>query len=730
MKKLLALFFLFTSAAFAQNAQRISWIAAPDGRAMSGQTISVCLYVSSSYTNGVYTGPVPCTPTVTLFADVLLAVPITPPFLTNSQGVYSYWVTPGNYTECVTGPNVTGICYALTLGGGGSGSGGTVTNLSGAFTAGQPIIASGITTADVTNGPINLAGGAPYVIGVLPVTNFCASTGASSTTFCRGDGTWSAPPATGSTVSINGTNLFSINLNSIAPAADSGFLTCTFKVSGSNTILECPFGNTSTTFLAGNGNAVTATAFAATPTQCSGGSPIATGIAANGNANCTSAGGGPGSGTANALAVWNPTPTSLGSILGSVTGYQLTATNGAAPAFSAPGITERNNSGSTDAILCDSATTVQDRYKLVIETNATSTAVTLPDQSTSGCGSNFTYAVAAGGSGTVTTSRTSTNTFSILNGTSLTTGATSFPLTSGQCATVSGDGGTIYYVRVNCGSGSGGGGLTSFTSGNFSPLFTTSLGGSPTTSPALTFNASNAGAGTVFGNPTGGSAPAIFTANPVVTSLTAGTGGPACTWSSGNAGGLCSTNGTPMTGVAGASMLWPDGNNQAYNWESNISGVPGALSTQHLPINLTLQGSAYTNATTSFTSVVGGSGPTLAFTANASTAYGGSCYLIYSASASTAGPKIQFTGPAAPTAVNYSAQFQLTATPTYADSAAASAFSTSQTAGTAVTASTLLAVRIDFSLINGTTAGTVTLQAAANGTGTLTLEPGSRCTFQ
>ena len=43
-----------------------------------------------------------------------------------------------------------------------------------------------------------------------------------------------------------------------------------------------------------SGNAGTATALASTPTQCSGGTPIATGIGANGNANCTSAGAGSG----------------------------------------------------------------------------------------------------------------------------------------------------------------------------------------------------------------------------------------------------------------------------------------------------------------------------------------------------------------------------------------------------------------------------------------------------
>jgi len=42
------------------------------------------------------------------------------------------------------------------------------------------------------------------------------------------------------------------------------------------------------------GNAATATALSATPTQCSGGTPLSTGIQANGNANCTSGAGGAG----------------------------------------------------------------------------------------------------------------------------------------------------------------------------------------------------------------------------------------------------------------------------------------------------------------------------------------------------------------------------------------------------------------------------------------------------
>lgn len=52
------------------------------------------------------------------------------------------------------------------------------------------------------------------------------------------------------------------------------------------------------------------------------------------------------------------------------------------------------------------------------------------------------------------------------------------------------------YAKAACSSG--GGGLTSFTSGNLSPLFTTSLGGTPLTAPALTFSLSNAAQNGIF----------------------------------------------------------------------------------------------------------------------------------------------------------------------------------------------------------------------------------------
>ena len=61
--------------------------------------------------------------------------------------------------------------------------------------------------------------------------------------------------------------------------------------------------------------------------------------------------------------------------------------------------------------------------------------------------------------------------------------------------------------------GAGGGTVTNFSSGNLSPLFTTSVT-NPTTTPVLNFFLSAAAGGSLFGNPTGSSAvPTYFGVN-------------------------------------------------------------------------------------------------------------------------------------------------------------------------------------------------------------------------
>ena len=187
---------------------------------------------------------------------------------------------------------------------------------------------------------------------------------------------------------------------------------------------------------------------------------------------------------------------------------------------------------------------------------------------------------------------------------------------------------------------------------------------------------------------------------------------------------ILGTTGTCPTAQASAGFLCPSSSSDnTYYWNVNNASV-----NQHLPQTAITSGSAYTNATTGFTSVAGGSGQTLAFTVAASTNYVVTCNILWQGSAGTAGPKFQWTGPASPTAVTASMHSPVT-TATYLDATATAFSSPMADTGTITTATNFNAV-VTLGLVNGTTAGTATLQAAANGTGTLTIEPGSFCEIQ
>jgi hypothetical protein len=116
----------------------------------------------------------------------------------------------------------------------------------------------------------------------------------------------------------------------------------------------------------------------------------------------------------------------------------------------------------------------------------------------------------------------------------------------------------FYTAGVLSASGSCGGGLTSFTVGNLSPIFTASLGSNPTTAPALTFSLTDAAAYSVLNNATGSSAAPAYTATPVVNTLTANTS-------------LSIGSPVGITAPAGASW-WTCG-------QGSTSGFAGAAST-------------------------------------------------------------------------------------------------------------------------------------------------------
>jgi hypothetical protein len=87
-----------------------------------------------------------------------------------------------------------------------------------------------------------------------------------------------------------------------------------------------------------------------------------------------------------------------------LTGQSLFWTNGAQPAAGSPGIVGRSVSGASDTILCDSATAIRDRGATVTYTDSTANttvAVTGPNPSSSGCGSNFFFGLKVTGTDVV-----------------------------------------------------------------------------------------------------------------------------------------------------------------------------------------------------------------------------------------------------------------------------------------------------------------------------------------
>jgi hypothetical protein len=189
-------------------------------------------------------------------------------------------------------------------------------------------------------------------------------------------------------------------------------------------------------------------------------------------------GGGPGSGTQYAVADW-ATSSTLGSIYSTLFGQILQAQNGAAPLFSVQGLPLGNGGipvtcGTPYTVLADTSTSILDRGTVLIFNSSSACAVTLPDPSTSGMGGNFPIKMSNIGAGTVTVTRATAATFTIVNGATATASATSFTLTTGQYITLHSDNTNWWGEEV---SGAGGGG-----------------GGTPCTTTASSLQYDNAGA--------------------------------------------------------------------------------------------------------------------------------------------------------------------------------------------------------------------------------------------
>ena len=166
----------------------------------------------------------------------------------------------------------------------------------------------------------------------------------------------------------------------------------------------------------------------------------------------TTGGGGPGTGTLNAVAYW-ATTTTLGSVASAVTGQVVTFQNGAAPIAASPGLSDSASSPVTTAgyaIQCDSATAILDRGH-TIRFQSGASAPTIPLSSGSGC-TGLAVGLLDDGAGSITVSRTGADTFTVVDGVTKTDGATSFTMTDGTFATVSQAATNVWEVRLSNGN--------------------------------------------------------------------------------------------------------------------------------------------------------------------------------------------------------------------------------------------------------------------------------------
>lgn len=201
------------------------------------------------------------------------------------------------------------------------------------------------------------------------------------------------------------------------------------------------------------------------------------------------------------------------------------------------------------------------------------------------------------------------------------------------------------------------------------------------------------------------------------------------------------TSSTLSNGYAGEIVqfvIQQDGTgSRTFVWPTNVGGAPNVLAAANAITYFTArydgiawqaygpvavqQIAAYSNATTSFTSI-----PEIGFSVAANRNYKVYCSLTWSTANTASAPKYQFTGPGSPTAVLLSLDSPLTVS-TISLPAAATAFSSAIANAATVTTATNFTDIVTLSVQNGANAGVIQLQAAATAANAVTWQPGSGC---